>query len=67
MYRLHLTLGMLDCLDDIIEIVMELPDEKRRGVDERKLLMLQQTVYEKKLGIDRPVKCENSNEGESWM
>ena len=53
MLRIHLTLGMLDCLDDVIEVVQELEEEKRRGVDMVQLKMLADTVYEKKLDIDR--------------
>ena len=53
MLRLHMTLGMLDCLDDIVEVVQDLEPERRRGVDEVQLKMLAETVYEKKLDIDR--------------
>lgn len=53
MLRLHMTLGMLDCLDDVIEVVQELEEERRRGVDMVQLKMLADTVYEKKLDIDR--------------
>ena len=53
MLRLHMTLNMLDCLDDVIEVVQELEEERRRGVDMVQLKMLADTVYEKKLDIDR--------------
>jgi hypothetical protein len=53
MLRIHVTLGMLDCLDDVIEVVQDLEPERRRGVDEIQLKMLADTVYEKKLDIDR--------------
>lgn len=53
MLRLHLTLNMLDCLDDIIEVVQGLDPERKRGVDEVQLKMLEETIYEKKLDIDR--------------
>ena len=48
-----MTLNMLDCLDDVIEVVQELEPERRRGVDEVQLKMLAETVYEKKLDIAR--------------
>ena len=48
-----MTLNMLDCLDDVIEVVQALEPERRRGVDEVQLKMLAETVYEKKLDIDR--------------
>ena len=44
---------MLDCLDDIIEVVQGLDPERKRGVDEVQLKMLEETIYEKKLDIDR--------------
>ncbi len=53
MLRLHVTLGMLDCLDDVVELVQELEPEQKRGVNEVHLKMLADTVYEKKLDIDR--------------
>ena len=53
MLRLHITLNMLDCLDDIVELVQDLPDSQKRGVDKVQLQLLSETVYEKKLDIDR--------------
>ena len=53
MLRLHITLNMLDCLDDIVELVQDLPDSQKRGVDKVQLQLLSSAVYEKKLGIDR--------------
>ena len=53
MLRLHITLNMLDCLDDIVELVQDLPDSQKRGIDKVQLQLLSETVYEKKLDIDR--------------
>ena len=53
MLRLHITLNMLDCLDDVVELVQELPDSQKRGVSKVQLKLLADTVYEKKLDIDR--------------
>ena len=53
MLRLHITLNMLDCLDDIVELVQELPDSHKRGISKVQLQLLADTVYEKKLDIDR--------------
>ena len=53
MLRLHITLNMLDCLDDIVELVQDLPDSQKRGVDKVQLQLLSSAVYEKKLDIDR--------------
>jgi len=44
---------MLDCLDDIVELVQDLPDSQKRGIDKVQLQLLSETVYEKKLDIDR--------------
>ena len=44
---------MLDCLDDVVELVQELPDSHRRGISKVQLQLLADTVYEKKLDIDR--------------
>jgi len=53
MLRLHITLNMLDCLDDVVELVQELPDNHKRGISKVQLQLLADTVYEKKLDIDR--------------
>ena len=53
MLRLHITLNMLDCLDDIVELVQDLPDSQKRGIDKVQLKLLADTIYEKKLDIDR--------------
>ena len=53
MLRLHITLNMLDCLDDVVELVQELPDSHKRGISKVQLQLLADTVYEKKLDIDR--------------
>lgn len=44
---------MLDCLDDIVELVQDLPDSQKRGIDKVQLQLLSETIYEKKLDIDR--------------
>jgi len=44
---------MLDCLDDVVELVQELPDNHKRGISKVQLQLLADTVYEKKLDIDR--------------
>lgn len=53
MLRIHITLNMLDCLDDIVELVQDLPDSQKRGIDKVQLQLLSETIYEKKLDIDR--------------
>lgn len=53
MLRIHITLNMLDCLDDIVELVQDLPDSQKRGIDKVQLQLLSEAIYEKKLDIDR--------------
>ncbi|QDP52179.1 MAG: hypothetical protein Unbinned2902contig1001_21 [Prokaryotic dsDNA virus sp.] len=55
MLRLHLTLNMLDCLDDILDLVQDLPAEDLRGIDKKQLIMLMEIVYDKKCDIDKEI------------
>tara|TARA_Y100001963_G_scaffold8495_1_gene11029 strand:+ start:3578 stop:3790 length:213 start_codon:yes stop_codon:yes gene_type:complete len=68
MLRIHITLNMLDCLDDIVELVQDLPDSQKRGIDKVQLQLLSETIYEKKLDIDRIERWTNEttqNEGDN--
>ena len=68
MLRIHITLNMLDCLDDIVELVQDLPDSQKRGIDKVQLQLLSDTIYEKKLNIDRIDRWTNEttqNEGDN--
>ncbi len=68
MLRIHITLNMLDCLDDIVELVQDLPDSQKRGIDKVQLQLLSETIYEKKLDIDRIERWTHEttqNEGDS--
>ncbi len=68
MLRIHITLNMLDCLDDIVELVQDLPDSQKRGIDKVQLQLLSDTIYEKKLDIDRIDRWTNEttqNEGDN--
>jgi hypothetical protein len=68
MLRIHITLNMLDCLDDIVELVQDLPDSQKRGIDKVQLQLLSDTIYEKKLDIDRIERWTNEtaqNEGDN--
>ena len=59
---------MLDCLDDIVELVQDLPDSQKRGIDKVQLQLLSDTIYEKKLDIDRIDRWTNEttqNEGDN--
>ncbi len=53
MLIIHITLNILHCLDDIVELVQDLPDSQKRGIDKVQLQLLSDTIYEKKLDIDR--------------
>ena len=68
MLRIHISLNMLDCLDDIVELVQDLPDSQKRGIDKVQLQLLSDTIYEKKLDIDRIDRWTNEttqNEGDN--
>ena len=53
MLRLHLTVNMLDCLDDILDLVQDLPPAKLRGIDTKHIIMLMEIVQDKKMDVDR--------------
>ena len=53
MLRLHLTLNMLDCLDDILDLVQDLPPAKLRGINTKHIIMLMEIVQDKKMDVDR--------------
>tara|TARA_R100000808_G_scaffold8411_1_gene23894 strand:- start:17521 stop:17691 length:171 start_codon:yes stop_codon:yes gene_type:complete len=46
---------MLDCLDDILDLVQDLPAEDLRGIDKKQLIMLMEIVYDKKCDIDKEI------------
>ena len=53
MLRLHLTLNMLDCLDDILDLVQDLPPAKLRGINTKHIILLMEIVQDKKMDVDR--------------
>ena len=53
MLRLHLTVNMLDCLDDILDLVQDLPPAKLRGIDTKHIIRLMEIVQDKKMDVDR--------------
>ena len=53
MLRLHLTLNMLDCLDDILDLIQDLPPAKLRGIDTKHIIMLMEIVEDKKMDVVR--------------
>ena len=52
MLRLHLTLNMLDCLDDILDLVQDLPPAKLRGINKKHIIMLMEIVQDKKMDVE---------------
>lgn len=44
---------MLDCLDDILDLVQDLPPAKLRGIDTKHIIMLMEIVQDKKMDVDR--------------
>ena len=53
MIRLHVTLPMLDTLDDLIDLAKDLPDEKTRGISRLQLSQLETVVQDKFKDIDK--------------
>ncbi len=53
MIRIHLTLHHLDTLDDVLDIMSDLPVHYTRGVDMLTVKSLQELVYNKKLDTDK--------------
>lgn len=53
MIRLHLTLKHLDTLDDVLDIIPDLPDDYKRGIDMDIVKSLQEVVYNKKIDVER--------------
>jgi len=53
MVRIQLTLSHLDTLDDVLDIMPELPQHYTRGIDMMTVRSLQQIVYNKKLDTDK--------------
>jgi len=53
-----MTLNMLDCLDDILDLIQDLPPNKLRGIDTKQIIMLMEVVQDKKRDIDRQLISE---------
>ena len=47
MIRLHMTVHQLDTLDDILDLVPDLPDEYKRGIDMDSVSAIQQLIFYK--------------------
>jgi hypothetical protein len=47
--RLQMSLHQLDTLDDVLDLIMELPKEDTRGINMRTVKSLQQMVYYKQM------------------
>ena len=53
-----MTLNMLDCLDDILDLIQDLPPNKLRGIDTKQIIMLMEVVQDKKKDVDRQLICQ---------
>ena len=53
MVRIQLTLSHLDTLDDVLDIMPELPQHYTRGIDMLVVQSLQRIIYNKKLDTDK--------------
>lgn len=64
MLRLHMTLNMLDCLDDILDLIQELPRSQLRGIDQQQIIMLMEIVYDKKMDVEKRMITNKRRENE---
>ena len=64
MLRLHMTLNMLDCLDDILDLIQELPRRQLRGIDQQQIIMLMEIVYDKKMDVEKRMITNKRRENE---
>ena len=49
MIRLQMNLQQLDTLDDVLDLILELPEEDTRGINLRTVKTLQQMIYYKQM------------------
>lgn len=49
MIRLQMNLQQLDTLDDVLDLILELPEEDTRGINLRIVKTLQQIIYFKQM------------------
>ena len=47
MIRLHMTMQQLDTLDDILDMIPDLPDQYKRGIDMDSVQSIQQLIFYK--------------------
>jgi len=47
--RLQMNLQQLDTLDDVLDLILELPEEDTRGINLRTVKTLQQMIYYKQM------------------
>jgi hypothetical protein len=45
--RLHMTMQQLDTLDDILDMIPDLPDQYKRGIDMDSVQSIQQLIFYK--------------------
>ena len=55
-----MTLNMLDCLDDILDLIQDLPPAKLRGIDTKHIIMLMEIVQDKKMEVDKNLNARHN-------
>ena len=53
MIRLEISLSQLDTIDDVLDVMPQLPSHYVRGIDMTTVYSLQRIVYNKKLDTDK--------------
>ena len=61
MIRLEISLSQLDTIDDVLDVMPQLPSHYVRGVDMSAVYTLQRIVYNKKLDTDKYLELKSEN------
>jgi len=61
MIRLEISLSQLDTIDDVLDVMPQLPSHYVRGIDMSTVYSLQRIVYNKKMDTDKYLELKREN------
>ena len=61
MIRLEISLSQLDTIDDVLDVMPQLPSHYVRGIDMSTVYSLQRIVYNKKMDTDKYLELKSEN------
>ena len=61
MIRLEISLSQLDTIDDVLDVMPQLPSHYVRGIDMSTVYSLQRIVYNKKMDTDKNLELKREN------